>query len=100
VATKGSAWSSEGQGPCDKDKENGPLAFFDNKVLIYTNYVPRRTTVNAKYIMVALDKFMKIFRRKRPVLAARDWTFHWDNASVHTVAIVTDWMAARQIILI
>ncbi len=25
------------------------LAFFDNKGLIYTNYVPRRTKVNARY---------------------------------------------------
>ncbi len=27
------------------------LAFFDSKGLIYMNYVPRGTTVNAKYIV-------------------------------------------------
>ncbi len=31
--------------------------------------------MNARYIMEALGKFMKIFRKKRPVMAARDWMF-------------------------
>jgi hypothetical protein len=46
------------------------LAFFDWKGLIYTNYVPRGTTVNANYIMEALGKFLKVFRQKRPEMAA------------------------------
>jgi histone-lysine N-methyltransferase SETMAR len=33
------------------------LAFFDAKGLIYTNYVPRGTTVNARYIVEALGSF-------------------------------------------
>ncbi len=49
------------------------LAFFDSKGLIYTNYVPRGTTVNAKYIVEALGNFIKIFKKKRPILAAGDW---------------------------
>jgi histone-lysine N-methyltransferase SETMAR len=76
------------------------LAFFDNKGLIYTNYVPRGTTVTARYIVDALGKFLKIFKKKRPVMAATDWWLHWDNAPVHTATMVTDWMAARQIQLI
>ncbi len=47
--------------------------------------------------MEALGKFLKVFRQKRPEMAARDWWFHWDNAPVHTAAIVKDWMAARQL---
>ena len=51
-------------------------AFFDMKGLIYTNYVPRGTTVNANYIVGALGKFLTIFRRKRPVMAVQEWFFH------------------------
>ena len=42
------------------------LAFFDSKGLIYTNMVPRGATVNATYILTALDTFMKHLKRKRP----------------------------------
>jgi histone-lysine N-methyltransferase SETMAR len=72
------------------------LVFFDLKGLIYMNYVPKGTTVNANYIVEALGKFLKVFRQKRPEIAAGDWWFHWDNAPVHTAAMVKDWMAARQ----
>jgi hypothetical protein len=27
----------------------------------------------------------------------QEWFFHWDNAPVHTAAIVQDWFAARNI---
>ncbi len=73
------------------------LAFFDSKGLIYTNYVPMGTTVNANYIMEALGKFLKVFRQMRPETVAGDWWFHWDNLPVHTTAMVKDWMAARQV---
>jgi hypothetical protein len=73
------------------------LAFFDSKGLIYTNYVPRGTTVNATYIVEALGNFMKIFKKKRPIMAAGEWFLHGDNAPVHTAAIITDWLAARRI---
>jgi [histone H3]-lysine36 N-dimethyltransferase SETMAR len=71
------------------------LCFFDSKGLIYTNYVPRGTTVNANYILDALGRFMKIFKQKRPITAQQDWFLHWDNAPVHSAAVVQDWLAAR-----
>jgi hypothetical protein len=46
------------------------LAFFDSKGLIYTNYVPSRITLNATYIEEAQGSFMKIFKKKRPIMAA------------------------------
>jgi diketogulonate reductase-like aldo/keto reductase len=64
------------------------LAFFDSKGLIYTNYVPRGTMVNANYIMEVLGAFMKILRKKRPQMAAGDRLFHWDNAPVRTAVKV------------
>jgi histone-lysine N-methyltransferase SETMAR len=72
------------------------LAFFDAKGLIYPNYMPRGTTVNAKYIMDARAKFLKVFKQKRPKMAAGDWWFHWDTVPIYTAAMVTGWMAARQ----
>jgi histone-lysine N-methyltransferase SETMAR len=68
------------------------LAFFDAKGLIYTNYMPKGTTVNANYIVEALGTFLKVLRKKRPVMAAGEWFLHWDNAPVHTAATVTDWL--------
>jgi hypothetical protein len=43
---------------------------------------------------------MKIFKKKRPITAAGDWFLHWDNAPVHTSAVVTDWLEARRIQLL
>ena len=51
-------------------------AFFDVKGLIYTNYMPRGTTVNANYIVGPLGKFLTIFRQKRLVMAVQEWFFH------------------------
>jgi len=76
------------------------LAFFDSKGLIYTNIVPRGTTVNSAYILKALAAFLKHFRKKRPALAAGDWFFHWDNAPVHSAAVVQNWLAAKGVQLL
>ncbi len=43
---------------------------------------------------------MKIFKKKRPMMAAGDWFLHWDNAPIQTTVIVTDWLAARCIQLL
>jgi histone-lysine N-methyltransferase SETMAR len=74
------------------------LAFFGSKGLIYTNYVPRGTMVNAKYIVEALGNFVKIFK-KRPIIAVVEWSA-LGHAPFHTANIVTDWLAARCIQLL
>jgi hypothetical protein len=71
------------------------LAFFHTKGLIYTNYLPSGTTVKARYIVEALGSFLKILKKKRPVVAAGEWFLHWGNAPVRTAATVTDWLATR-----
>jgi histone-lysine N-methyltransferase SETMAR len=73
------------------------LAFFDSKGLIYMHIVPRGSTVNAAYIVKVLDVFMRHFKKKRPVMAEQPWFFHWDNAPVHTAAIVQDWLVAHDV---
>jgi hypothetical protein len=60
------------------------LAYFNSKSLIYMNYRFQGATVNAKYIVEALGKFMKIFKQQQSEMAARVWWFHRDNAPVHT----------------
>jgi hypothetical protein len=73
------------------------LTFFYCKGIIYTNYIPRGTMVNASYIVEALGKFMKIFRKKRLLMAKGQWFFHWeDNAPVHTTAVDQDWLASER----
>jgi hypothetical protein len=46
------------------------LVFFDAKGVIYTNFVSKGETVNASYIRTALARFLKVFRQKRPIMAA------------------------------
>ncbi len=71
------------------------LVFFDAKGVIYTNYVPKGETVNAKYIKKALARFLKVFKAKRPIMASQDWFLHWDNAPIHTAATVQEYLAAK-----
>ncbi len=73
------------------------LAFLNSKGLIYTNHVPRGALVNANYLVDVLGKFLQVFKQKRPAIVATMWRLHWNIAPVHTAAMVTDWMAARQI---
>lgn len=76
------------------------IAFFDAKGLIYTNIVPKGKTVNAAYIVKTLGRFLVNLRQKRPQLAEQGFRFHWDNAPVHTAAVVKNWFAAHAIQLL
>jgi hypothetical protein len=43
---------------------------------------------------------MKQLKKKRLAMVAQQWWFHWDNALVHTAAMVQEWLAAHSIQLI
>jgi histone-lysine N-methyltransferase SETMAR len=73
------------------------LVFFDAKGVIYTNYVPKGETVNAKYIKKALARFLKVFKAKRPIMSSQDWFLRWDNALIYTAATVQEFLAAKGI---
>jgi hypothetical protein len=73
------------------------MAFFDSKGLIYTHIVPRGVSINAAYTVKVLNIFYKNLKQKRANLMEQDWFFHWDNAPVHTAAVVQDWFDARYI---
>jgi hypothetical protein len=76
------------------------LAFFDSKGLVYTHIMPKGTAINANYILVVLGKFMVHLRKKRPEMTKGNWFFHWDNAPIHTTAVVKNWLAAKEIQLL
>ncbi len=44
------------------------MAFFDSQGMVYTNYVPRGTTVNMEYVIGALWRFFKALKAKKPEL--------------------------------
>jgi [histone H3]-lysine36 N-dimethyltransferase SETMAR len=76
------------------------LVFFDDKGMVYTNYVPRGDTVNADYVIKVLRAFLKILKEKRPELRAGEWYFHWDNAPSHSAKAVKDFLAQKYIQMI
>jgi hypothetical protein len=76
-------------------KKQMVLAFF-SKGLIYTDFIPRGRMANAHYITEDLTSFLRVFKQKRPAMAAGDWWFHWDNPTMHTATMGTNWRAARQ----
>jgi hypothetical protein len=71
------------------------LIFFDVKGIIYTNFVLKGKTVNASYIQTALARFLKVFKPKRPIMGAQEWSLPWDNAMVHAAASVVDLLAMK-----
>ncbi len=71
--------------------------FFDAKDVIYTNYVLKDETFNAEYIKKSLARFLKVFRKKRPIMSSQEWFLHLDNVPVHTAATVQDYLAAKGI---
>jgi hypothetical protein len=73
------------------------LAFFDNKGVIYSHIVPKGSPVNCKYIVKALGNFLKQLKKKRPLMVKQEWWFQWDNAPVHTAAVIQHWFVANSI---
>jgi hypothetical protein len=72
------------------------LMFFNANGVIYMNYILKGETVNAEYIKKSLARFLKIFRKKRPI-TSQEWFLHWDNSPVHTAATVQDYLEAKGI---
>ena len=71
------------------------MAFFNN-VGIYC-IIPKGKPVNNEYIIDVLKRFLKMFQKKRPEMAANKWFLHWDNAPVHTACKVQAFLEDRNI---
>ena len=53
--------------------------------------------MNAGYIVKALAVFLKKLKEESPEMMASELFFHWDNAPLHPVAVVHDWLATRDV---
>jgi hypothetical protein len=73
------------------------LAFFDSKGIIYTNYNAEGDYDGCQLHSGDPGQVHEIFWKKRPVIAEGEWFFYWDNAPVHTAALIQDLLAARQV---
>jgi hypothetical protein len=56
------------------------LTFFDQKGMVFTNYVPKGKTVNANSFIKALYMFMKVVKEKRPEMCTGEVLIYWDSA--------------------
>jgi hypothetical protein len=73
------------------------LTFLESKGLIYSHIVSKGLAVNEKYIGMVLGNFMKQQKKKSPMMVEQELWFHWDNAQVHTAAVVQEWFATHNI---
>jgi hypothetical protein len=73
------------------------MANGDIQGLIYTHIMPKWAKINTHYTVKALGTFMRHLKKKRPDMVSREWFIHWDNAPIHTAALVQLWMAANKV---
>ncbi len=73
------------------------LAFFDSQEMVYTNYFPRGSKVNAKYIIRALGTFLKNLRKKRPETTKGECR---DNTPVHTAKAVQEFLVVYYVVVL
>ena len=93
---KGSPAPLKGKDQASRKKQM-VFAFFDDSGSVYEHFASVGAKINSDYIIEVLRKFMKVFHRKRPEMAAGEWFLHWDNTPVHTSASVRGFLAARGI---
>ena len=72
------------------------LDFFDADRLINAKMVKKGQSVNATFNMNTLAAFLKILKQQRPHRAEQGWMFDWDNAPVHTAAVVWKWLSNHE----
>ncbi len=90
---EGQAWPIEGKGA--SHSKQMVFAYFDLCSLIYTHITHRSTTING------LGHHLCPLQPQNLPELAQDihdvWLFHWDNAPVHTAAVVSSWFVAHDV---
>jgi hypothetical protein len=72
------------------------IVFFDSQGIIYKEFVPPESTVDAEFHKYVLNRFCKRIARVRPVLwKDRSFFLLHDNAPAHTAAIITQFLAKK-----
>ncbi len=93
---KRQAWAYQGQSSHHEEKAESLAFFYSRASLTATTVHVQGRTVNGQYIIETISRFLRVFKQKRPVLATGDWWFHLDSSPMHSAAVVTNWMGARQ----
>ena len=74
------------------------IAFFDNKGNIHKEYVPGGQTIDAAFYQAVLNRLLQRIRRVRPELhRAGKWMLLRDNAHVHSVIRVRQFLAQQMV---
>jgi hypothetical protein len=73
------------------------VAFFDDEVIVYREFVPTGTSVTAAFYLDVLTRLRESVRRKRPQKWKNDWALHDDNAPSHMVMAVQQFLAKNNI---
>ena len=74
------------------------IAFFDNKGIIHTEFVPAGQTINAAFYQAVLNRLLERIRRVRPELhKTGKWLLLHDNAPAHTAIRVRQFLAQKKV---
>lgn len=77
------------------------ICFYDSKGIIYKEFVPSGSTVNAEFYLNVLKRLLNRIRRVRPEYREPgSWRLLHDNAPSHRSSIITDFFTKNQIFLL
>ena len=90
--------SGWGKGLLDQKKKKKSTAllvvFFNWKVIVHHEFVPRGQMVNRQSYPEILARVREAVRRKRPELSENQtWMLHHDNAPVHAALLIRSYLA-------
>ena len=76
------------------------VCFYDNKGIIYHEFVPEGQTVTGSFYLSVLECLWKRIRRFRPEYSAPGSWFLHDNAPVRRAVVVQEFLALKQVCML
>ena len=77
------------------------ITFFDQKGLVYHEFVPQDQTLNMHFYQQVLNRLNDRVRRCRPALwKDKSWMLHHDNAPAHTAFSVRQLLTNKQVAML
>jgi len=75
--------------------------FFDWKVIVHHEFVPRGETVNKEFYLKVMKGLREVVRRKRPeAWTNKTWMLHLDNAPPHASLLIREFLAKQETIVV